>query len=155
MATKPWREISRLSPERREQIRAQARHELELEKMTLTALRRARALTQATVAQNAEMAQGGVSRLERRTDAYIGTVRRFVEAMGGTLRMVVEFPDAAPVEIDGFAGERDRESAGHEQPAFRERVIIDEASLHDNTVGRSVSGDTVLRHVGRQTSRAE
>lgn len=59
-------------------------------------------MTQATIAQVMQIAQGDVSRLEHRTDAYIGTLRRYVEALGGTLRIVAEFPDTDPVEIEGF-----------------------------------------------------
>jgi transcriptional regulator with XRE-family HTH domain len=108
MATKPWRQIqeqhSKQTPDEREATRARALRDLELEHMTLAQLRRARSMTQATMAETADMAQGDVSRLEHRADAYIGTVRRFVEALGGSFRMVVEFPDAAPVEIEGFGG---------------------------------------------------
>jgi DNA-binding transcriptional regulator YiaG len=106
MATKSWREIqtahSKHTPEQRAATRARALRDLELEQMTLAQLRRARALTQTTMAQTTGMAQGDVSRLEHRADAYVGTVRRFVEALGGKLTMLVEFPDAAPVEINGF-----------------------------------------------------
>ncbi len=113
MPTKPWRETqerhSKNTPEQRDATRARAHALLELERLSLTALRRARAMTQETIAETAGMAQGDVSKLEHRTDAYIGTVRRFVEALGGSLRMVVEFPDAAPVEIEGFGAQ---ESAG-------------------------------------------
>lgn len=106
MATKSWREIqaahSKQTPAQRAATKARALRDLELERMTLAQLRRARALTQTTLAHATGMAQGDVSKLERRADAYVGTVRRFVEALGGTLSMLVEFPDSAPVEIRGF-----------------------------------------------------
>lgn len=106
MATKPWREIqatrSKRTRQEREATRARALRDLQIERLTLAQLRRARSLTQATMAEAAGMAQGDVSRLERRKDAYIGTVRRFVEALGGKFTMLVEFPDEAPIEIEGF-----------------------------------------------------
>lgn len=109
MSTKSWRQIqaerSKQSPESRRETRARALRDLEIERMTLSQLRRARQLSQARMAIAAGMAQGDISRLEHRTDAYVGTVRRFVEALGGKLTMVVEFPDAAPVAIEGFRGE--------------------------------------------------
>jgi transcriptional regulator with XRE-family HTH domain len=74
----------------------------DIARMRLPELRRAREMTQATIAQNTGMAQGDISRLERRTDSYVGTLRRYVEALGGTLRIVASFPDAAPIEIQGF-----------------------------------------------------
>jgi hypothetical protein len=71
------------------------------------------------------MSQGDVSRLERRTDAYVSTIRRYLEAAGGRLRILAEFPDAEPIEILGFsqiepvsrdtatAKRKARKSAGH------------------------------------------
>jgi hypothetical protein len=43
--------------------------------------------------------QGEVSRLERRPDVYISTLRRYVSAMKGELKIVASFPGQAPVEI--------------------------------------------------------
>ena len=79
---------------------------------TLAQLRKARVKTQVEVAANMGMAQGEVSRLERRTDAYLSTLQRYVEALGGNLRLVAEFADgefeielssleeAAPAELN-------------------------------------------------------
>jgi len=65
------------------------------------------------------MAQGDVSRLEHRADAYVGTVRRFVEALGGKLSLLVEFPDAPPVELDGFGDSSDDATNGKPPSAKR------------------------------------
>jgi len=104
MATKPWRlirdERSKLTAEQRAQIDAQALEDVA--RMKLPALRKARQLTQATMADILGMAQGDVSKLERRTDSYIGTLRRYIEAAGGHLRILAEFPDSDPIEIEGF-----------------------------------------------------
>jgi Helix-turn-helix domain len=116
MATKPWREIqarrSKHTPEQREATRARALRDLEIERKTLAQLRLARSFTQKEMAETAGMAQGDVSRLEHRTDAYIGTVRRFVEALGGKLTMFVEFPDAGPVELQGFGDSSEKVARG-------------------------------------------
>ncbi len=106
MATKPWRAIqetqSKRSADDRAQTKVRALRDLEIERMNLAQVRRARAMTQATLAEVMEIAQGDVSRLEHRTDAYIGTLRRYVEALGGALRIVAEFPDSESIEIADF-----------------------------------------------------
>lgn len=45
------------------------------------------------------MRQEDLSKLERRTDAYLSTLRRYVEAMGGRLDSVASFPNPTPVKI--------------------------------------------------------
>lgn len=102
MPTRPWREIRRpLSPEREARIEADI--ETALARMKLPELRRARQLTQKAVADLLGMAQGDVSKLERRTDAYVGTLRNYIEALGGRLRITAQFPDAESIEIEGFS----------------------------------------------------
>ena len=73
--------------------------EISARRATLRWLREARALTQSTVAESLGMDQSEVSRLEYRADMLISTLRRFVEATGGELRLVVQYPDGAPVEL--------------------------------------------------------
>jgi predicted transcriptional regulator len=67
-----------------------------------------RALSQEELAKRLGATQPEVSRIESRTDMYLGTLRRFVEAMGGELVIVAQFPDGA-VRIKQFA-ELDRAS---------------------------------------------
>lgn len=50
-------------------------------------------MTQESIAEALDMTQGEVSRLERRADLYVSTLRRFVEAMGGSLELVARFPN--------------------------------------------------------------
>ncbi|MBF6619595.1 MAG: XRE family transcriptional regulator [Patulibacter sp.] len=69
---------------------------------TLAELRKARNLTQVTLAEALDTTQGKVSRVERQSDLYLSTLSRFVEAMGGELELSVRFPDnaeRAPVAI--------------------------------------------------------
>ena len=65
--------------------------------INLRELRRLRKLTQARLSKKLKIGQEGVSRIEKRTDLYISTLRSFVEGVGGKLSMVVEFPDQPPV----------------------------------------------------------
>ena len=73
--------------------------------MTLRDLRKARELTQARIAEQLGITQNGVSRLEKRSDLLLSTLRKSVEAMGGRLSLVAEFPDRAPVVLTGIAGD--------------------------------------------------
>ena len=84
--------------------RAQARFEsvladIDRRQATLRKVREAWALTQATIAEMLEMDQSEVSRLERRSDILLSTLRRFVAAAGGELRLIASFPDMDPVEV--------------------------------------------------------
>lgn len=96
--------IRKLSPERRKKVEARA-GELLAEEMTLRELRRARQLTQVRLAKTLGITQDSVSRLEQRTDLLLSTLRKSVEAMGGRLSLVAEFPDRAPVVLSGIAND--------------------------------------------------
>ena len=91
-----------LDPERRREIEERAK-ELIAEEMTLRELRKARKLTQASVARELGISQDAISRLEQRSDLLLSTLRRTVEAMGGNLSLVARFPDRPPVELAGIA----------------------------------------------------
>ena len=69
--------------------------------MPLYELRAARRLSQETLAEVLETSQSSISRIERRADVYVSTLRRYVEAMGGRLKIVAEFPDET-VKISQF-----------------------------------------------------
>jgi DNA-binding XRE family transcriptional regulator len=72
------------------------------EEMTLRDLRKAHRLTQERLAEALHISQDGVSRIEKRSDFLLSTLRSYVEAMGGKLRLVVEFPDRKPVALSGL-----------------------------------------------------
>ena len=91
-----------LSPARRRKIETRTA-ELIREQMTLQELRRARKLTQVSVAKELGITQDGVSRLEQRSDLLLSTLRKTVEAMGGNLSLIAEFPDRDPVVLSGIA----------------------------------------------------
>jgi transcriptional regulator with XRE-family HTH domain len=73
------------------------------EEMTLQQLRRARAMTQVKMAMSLGVVQKQISEIERRTDRHISTLRRSVEALGGKLSLVAEFPDCTPVVLSGIS----------------------------------------------------
>lgn len=81
--------------------RAEERTREMLAEMPLHELRQARKLTQETLAEALGTSQANVSKLERRTDMYVGTLRRYVEAMGGHLEITAHFPDGE-VRINQF-----------------------------------------------------
>jgi transcriptional regulator with XRE-family HTH domain len=99
--TKSWKRIreenSKLTPAQREEIDARVAHAVH----TLRQLREARNLTQVTLGQQMELTQAEVSKLEHRSDMYVSTLSRYVEAMGGDLEIRARFPGglSIPVEI--------------------------------------------------------
>ncbi len=94
--------IKRLNPDQRKKVEARAT-DLMAEEMTLRELRHARKLTQVRIAKKLGITQDSVSRLEKRSNLLLSTLRKTVEAMGGTLSLVAEFPDCAPVVLSGIA----------------------------------------------------
>ena len=77
------------------------------EEINLREMRRLRKLTQARLSKKLKIGQEGVSRIEKRTDLYLSTLRNYVEGVGGKLSLVVEFPDRAPVVLRGFGEKRE------------------------------------------------
>jgi transcriptional regulator with XRE-family HTH domain len=93
--------IRKLSQRQRKKVEARAA-QLIAEEMTLRQLRQACRLTQQKVAKSLRIGQEGVSKIERRSDLLISTLREYVQAMGGQLSLVVEFPDREPVILSGI-----------------------------------------------------
>lgn len=75
------------------QSRSAARAEAMLVEMQLQELRKAREVTQVEVAKSMSVEQAAVSKLERREDMYVSTLREYVKALGGELKLVASFPD--------------------------------------------------------------
>lgn len=97
---KPFNELRRkMSPESR--ARADRLYRKQLQEMLLSEVRKAQGLTQREVAEALGIEQASVSKIERQTDLYISTLRRFIEACGGTLRIEVDFPQGR-VSINQF-----------------------------------------------------
>ncbi len=94
--------IKKLSPAQRKRVDARAA-QLVAEEMSLRELRRAHKLTQERVAETLGIGQDQVSRLEQRSDLLLSTLRSYVEAMGGRLTLIAEFPKRKPVVLSGIA----------------------------------------------------
>jgi DNA-binding transcriptional regulator YiaG len=95
-----WREIrGTFSPEQEAEIERQVKNAAAV--MTLYQLREARNLTQVSLARVLNVNQGAVSRMEKRTDMYVSTLRNFIKAMGGQLQVKAVFPEGE-VQIEQF-----------------------------------------------------
>jgi transcriptional regulator with XRE-family HTH domain len=76
--------------------------------LPLQELRHARNLSQEQLAQTLSVKQAAVSKLEKRTDMYISTLRNFIKAMGGDLEIIATFPDGS-VQISQFENIAERQ----------------------------------------------
>lgn len=84
--------IEGLPADRRAKVTTRSQ-KLIAEEMALRHLRQARALTQQSMANLMNIDQAGVSKIEGRSDMMLSTLRSYVEAMGGSLRLTAEFAD--------------------------------------------------------------
>ncbi len=73
--------------------------ELVEEVATLRELRKKQKLTQTDIAQLLGIKQENVSRLERRNNIHLSTLKDYIHALGGKLHLIVEFPNQDPIEI--------------------------------------------------------
>jgi DNA-binding XRE family transcriptional regulator len=90
--------IGKLPAARQRKIEDRAR-ELIAEELTLQDIRKARKLTQEQMAKTLNIGQDSISRLEKRSDMMLSTMRSYVEAMGGSLELVARFPKRGAVII--------------------------------------------------------
>jgi len=95
--------IAALSPAQRKKAEARAA-QLIAEEMTLRELRHARKLTQARMAKALGITQDSVSRLEKRSDLLLSTLRKTVGAMGGNLPTASKPTPLLPFLYVGWAG---------------------------------------------------
>ena len=89
----------KMSPEA--QARSAARTESMLVEMQLKTLRKSRNVTQVMVAQSMRVEQAAVSKVEHRDDMYLSTLRDYIEALGGTLKLVASFPEG-DIQVQPF-----------------------------------------------------
>lgn len=71
-----------------------------LTEMSLAELRKSRGITQEQVARLLNMKQPSVAQLESRDETYISTLRNYLNALGGELKVTAHFPDGTRVNID-------------------------------------------------------
>lgn len=101
MGTSLTDKLNELPSARRNRILAEA-DRLHAEYLTLQELRKAKKLTQTQLAETLNIRQATIAQMEKRSDLMLSTLRSYVEAMGGKLSLMVEFPDRAPVSLEGF-----------------------------------------------------
>jgi predicted transcriptional regulator len=93
---KPFAELTKnFTPARRARIAAKAAALRET--MTLEELRKARSLSQEDVAAGLTVGQPAVAKLEKRADMHVSNLRRYVEALGGTLEITAHFAETTVV----------------------------------------------------------
>ena len=82
--------VEKMSPQSRARIRKRTAQMAS--EMALQELRQAMQLTQQELAEHLKLNQAAVSKMEHQSDTYVSTLRRFITAMGGQLRIVAHFP---------------------------------------------------------------
>src|ERR1700687_2297024 len=80
----------KMSPEAQKRVEKKANTEFQA--LALAELREAQDLTQMQLAEKLGIDQGAVSKIERRTDMYLSTLRNVIQAMGGQLELPARFP---------------------------------------------------------------
>jgi hypothetical protein len=98
--SRPWREIRRGDDDPDRRVRTEEIKAAMVEAMDLAELREGLELRQADVAARMGVEQPQVSRLERRDDWYLSTLRGYITALGGELSLVAEFPDGTTVRVE-------------------------------------------------------
>ena len=96
--------ISDFSEEDQRDIRARTAKHI-AEEYALRELRKQMECTQEELAEAMQMKQGNLSRLEARKDMKVSTLRDYIEALGGQLKIIAELPGRDPVVISGFEEE--------------------------------------------------
>ena len=104
MGTTLQEKLASLPPERQARIKAETAR-LQATYMTLKDLRRAQDMTQAHLAKQLGKSQVTIAQMEKRTDLLLSTLRHYVEAVGGRLDLVVQFPDQPPVILKQLSSE--------------------------------------------------
>ena len=90
--------MAKLPEDRLQRIQAET-DELIADEMSLRELRKNMDMTQARVAEFLGIGQDEVSRVERRADMLVSTLRNLIKAMGGELEITARFPDKRDVRI--------------------------------------------------------
>ena len=93
--------ISKLPKSRQEKIQARTAELIALE-MTLQELRKDREFSQEQLAEILGIGQESISKLENRPDVRLSTLDSYVRALGGTLRILADFPGSNPVQLAGI-----------------------------------------------------
>jgi predicted transcriptional regulator len=93
---RPFGELTKnFTPTRRARVAAKAAALRET--MTLEELRKARSFSQEEIAAALTVNQPAVAKLEKRADMHVSSLRRYIEALGGTLEITARFAEATVV----------------------------------------------------------
>jgi transcriptional regulator with XRE-family HTH domain len=123
-------EIMEALPEERRQRIEEISAQMIAEETNLRAMRRLRKLTQARLSKKLKIGQEGVSRIEKRTDLYLSTLRSYVEGVGGKLTLMVEFPDQPPVILSGLGEDEGKKKAKKAAKSKAKNKAADRARPH-------------------------
>jgi transcriptional regulator with XRE-family HTH domain len=93
--------LSAMDAARRANVEAEA-DRLLTEYLTLQELRKAKEMTQVQLAETLGIKQATVAKYERQSDLLLSTLTSYVRAMGGNLKLMVEFPGKAPIALEGL-----------------------------------------------------
>jgi transcriptional regulator with XRE-family HTH domain len=111
--------IAALSQEKVEEMIAHA--------SSLTDFRKAVGKTQAEVARELGIQQHAVSQLEKRSDTYVSTLRRFLQSLGMTLELSVVAQNGTRIELRNFL--RPQEIEAEATPARKKPATADEPAV--------------------------
>jgi len=89
----------------------------------LQSLRQSRRLSQERLAALLRVRQAAVSKMERRSDMYLSTLRKVIAAMGGQLEVIARFPDG-DVRIASFRSIGSRSSTQPRAPKSSGDVAV-------------------------------
>jgi transcriptional regulator with XRE-family HTH domain len=98
---RPFKELTKNFSEERKKRVAERVVALKVE-MPLAELRQARERSQEELARVLKVNQPAVAKLEKRTDMYVSNLRRYIEALGGSLEITAKFSDGS-VTITNFS----------------------------------------------------
>jgi hypothetical protein len=91
--------LAKMSPERQAKVKAGTAEMLK--ELPLDELRVALDFTQEQLAETMNVKQSSISKMEHQTDMMLGTLRKFIEAMGGDLEIRANLPSGS-VRIKQF-----------------------------------------------------
>ena len=101
--------IASLPQEEQDAIEQQYQ-DVRAEYLALQEIRKAAGMSQEQLAKALDMNQGNLSKLEKRTDIHISTLRRYVEALGGKLHIMAALPDKPIIELTSLSGRTESHS---------------------------------------------
>ena len=153
--TKPFVElVAKLPADVRARIDVRTK-ELVAEELVLRELRKAVELTQIKVGELLGIGQDGVSRIEKRCDMLVSTLRSYVAAMGGRLRLLAELPDRPTIEVVGLGGDGELAVAEKAPRKSRARISLAERRSQSRRPGKAKprGAKAAARASGRTSGR--